>query len=73
MSLNPTHQFVRVVFSRFKAFKSFSIELKHFNVLVGPNNAGKSTVLAAFRILAAAMRTASTFKAETLRGPQACL
>jgi len=57
------HQFVRVEFSRFKAFKNFSIGLRHFNILVGPNNAGKSTILAAFRILEAAMRTARRQKA----------
>lgn len=70
MLAKPTHQFVRVDFNRFKAFKTYSIELKHFNVLVGPNNAGKSTVLTAFRILAAAMRKASRLKAESVRGPQ---
>ncbi|QIG49392.1 AAA family ATPase [Nordella sp. HKS 07] len=62
------HQLVRVEFNRFKAFKSFSIDLRHFNILVGPNNAGKSTILAAFRILAAAMRKAGTRKAEWVRG-----
>jgi predicted ATPase len=53
----PT-RFVRVEFIRFKAFKRFNLSLRHFNILVGPNNAGKSTVLAAFRILAAGMRRA---------------
>jgi len=37
--------------------------------MVGPNNAGKSTILAAFRILASAMRKAATRKAEVVRGP----
>lgn len=58
------HQFVRVEFSRFKAFKNFSISLQHFNILVGPNNAGKSTVLTAFRILDAAMRAARRQRAQ---------
>ncbi len=62
--------FVRVHFERFKTFKSFSVELRAFNVLVGPNNAGKSTILAAFRILAAAMRRADSRKAELVQGPQ---
>lgn len=52
------HRFIRVEFVRFKAFEKFKVDLKHFNVLVGPNNTGKSTILAAFRILAAAMRRA---------------
>jgi predicted ATPase len=63
------HQFTRVEFSRFKAFKNFRIDLKHFNILVGPNNAGKSTILVAFRILAAAIRRAMTRKAMLVRGP----
>lgn len=43
--------------------------MRHFNILVGPNNAGKSTVLAAFRILAAGMRKAVSRKAEPVEGP----
>jgi len=64
-----TSHFVRIDFVRFKAFNKFSLQLRHFNILVGPNNAGKSTILAAFRILAAAMRRASTRRAEVIRGP----
>jgi energy-coupling factor transporter ATP-binding protein EcfA2 len=67
--LTEKHQFVRVDFTHFKAFDSFTLNLRPFNILVGPNNAGKSTILAAFRILAAAMRRASTRKAEIVRGP----
>ena len=55
-------RFTRVEFARFKAFKNFRIDLKHFNILVGPNNCGKSTVLTAFRILASAMRIANARK-----------
>ncbi len=61
--------FVAVEFDRFKAFQSFSIPLRRFNVLVGPNNAGKSTVLAAFRILAAGLRRANNRKPELVSGP----
>ncbi len=68
--MNSPDRFVRVHFERFKAFKSFSLELRKFNVLVGPNNAGKSTILAAFRILAAAIRRADSRKAELIQGPQ---
>jgi ABC-type cobalamin/Fe3+-siderophores transport system ATPase subunit len=35
----------RVWFKRFKTFEEFTIELGRFNVLVGANNSGKSTVL----------------------------
>lgn len=62
-------RFVRVEFARFKAFNKFTLTLRHFNILVGPNNAGKSTVLAGFRILAAAMRRAGTRKSQLVRGP----
>src|SRR5512135_1038674 len=63
------HQFTRVDFRHFKAFRSFTLNLRHFNMLVGPNNAGKSTILAAFRVLAAALRTANRFKPQPVTGP----
>lgn len=62
-------RFRRVDFHHFKAFEKFRLDLRHFNILVGPNNAGKSTVLAAFRILAAAMRRASARRATRVVGP----
>jgi AAA domain, putative AbiEii toxin, Type IV TA system len=61
--------FVHVEFRRFKAFTRFALPLRHFNILVGPNNAGKSTVLAAFRILSAAIRRASSRAPQMIRGP----
>ena len=67
--MSETHQFVRVDFHRFKAFERFALHLRHFNILVGPNNAGKSTILAAFRVLAAALRKAWARKPEVIRGP----
>lgn len=62
-------QFVSVKFEHFKALKNFTLNLRHFNVLVGPNNAGKSTILAAFRILSAGMRVALARKAVPVQGP----
>jgi len=68
-------RYTRVEFHRFKAFDHFSLSLRQFNIVVGPNNAGKSTVLAAFRILAAGLRKANTrrpsfvrFNGSTVRG-----
>ncbi|MBO6562463.1 MAG: AAA family ATPase [Nisaea sp.] len=55
--------------TRFKAFEKFTLHLKHFNLLVGPNNAGKSTVLAAFRMLSAALRRATSRRAKQVQGP----
>ena len=63
------HQFIKVEFKRFKALNRFTLNLRHFNILVGPNNAGKSTILTAFRILAAALRKAGAKSAEVVRGP----
>ena len=51
--------FTAVKFHNFKSLRDFTIRLKGMNVLVGPNNAGKSTVLDAFRILMAAHKFAS--------------
>ncbi|MXY64097.1 MAG: AAA family ATPase [Gammaproteobacteria bacterium] len=67
--MTDTPRFVRVDFYRFKAFEKFTLYLRNFNVLVGPNNAGKSTILTAFRILAAAMRVANSRKPVQITGP----
>ena len=67
--MNDLHRFVRVDFERSKAFTKFSLHLRRFNILVGPNNCGKSTILTAFRILAAAMRKATSRKPEVVTGP----
>lgn len=63
-------RYTRVTFTRFKAFESFTLHLRHMNVMAGPNNAGKSTVLAAFRILAEGIRKANARKAEPVEGPE---
>jgi len=60
------HQFTSVSFRNYKALRQYSIALRGFNILVGPNNAGKSTILGAFRILAEGMRKAASRKAEIL-------
>lgn len=53
-------------FRNYKAFRDFSVGLKRFNVLVGPNNAGKSTVLGALRILIEALKTPRVKKPDYL-------
>ena len=60
-------RFTEVEFHRFKAFKSYKVRLKEFNILVGPNNAGKSTILTAFRILASSFRRANSKKATIVQ------
>jgi energy-coupling factor transporter ATP-binding protein EcfA2 len=51
--------FTSVKFRNFKSLKDFTVSLKRINVLVGPNNAGKSSILDAFRVLSAAQLFAS--------------
>ena len=53
-----------VHFRNFKAFRNFSISLDRMNILVGPNNSGKSTVIGAFRVLSVGLRRAA------LRNPE---
>ena len=69
MSDDNFQHYTRVEFKRFKAFKKFNLDLKHLNILVGPNNAGKSTVLTAFRILSAGLRRANSYRPEIVNGP----
>ncbi len=67
--MDPLH-ITSVRFQRYKAFRDYSVTLHSFNVLVGPNNSGKSTVLGAFRILAEAMRRARARNPTLIPGPQ---
>ena len=53
--LSPV-QINRVDFENFKALERYSLSLEQVNIVVGPNNAGKSTVLSAFRALDTTMR-----------------
>ncbi|WP_010089924.1 ATP-dependent nuclease [Burkholderia ubonensis] len=54
----PQHRITSIRFSRYKAFHNFSVSVEDFNVLVGPNNAGKSTIIGALRILSEGLRRA---------------
>jgi energy-coupling factor transporter ATP-binding protein EcfA2 len=56
-------------FREFKALKDFSLALDDLTVLVGPNNSGKSTVIASLRVLSAALRTARAKNPTRLRLP----
>ena len=61
-------------FREFKAFSRYSLSLEHVNILVGPNNSGKSTILGAFRVLAIALKQARSKRPErvdTSEGSQA--
>ena len=56
-----------VQFRNFKALENFSISLERMNILVGPNNSGKSTVTGAFRVLSMGLRRAASRKPEFIR------
>jgi len=53
-----------VKFTNYKALNSYSVSLQAVNILVGPNNCGKSTVLSAFRVLEYALRIAKWKKSK---------
>lgn len=57
-----------ISYKNYKAFKKFSVSLHEFNILVGPNNAGKSTVIGSLKILAEGLRKARTKKPERVAG-----
>ena len=62
-------QISSVSFRNYKALRQYSVSLRAFNVLVGPNNSGKSTILGAFRILSEGIRKASCRKPELITLP----
>jgi AAA15 family ATPase/GTPase len=59
----------QVQFQNFKAFRNFSVNIREVNILVGPNNSGKSTILNAFRVLAVGIRRANSKIAIVVPGP----
>lgn len=59
-----------IEFHNFKAFRHYSIRLGDMNILVGPNNSGKSTILNAFRVLAAGIRRANAYSATIVEDPK---
>jgi energy-coupling factor transporter ATP-binding protein EcfA2 len=62
-------QYVRisnVSFQNFKAFRQYSISLEQVNILVGPNNSGKSTVIGALRALDSGLKIARTRPSQRL-------
>jgi energy-coupling factor transporter ATP-binding protein EcfA2 len=59
-----------VEFRSYKAFRHYSLQLQQMNILVGPNNSGKSTVIGAFRLLANALRHARSRQTQYLIGPR---
>jgi len=58
-----------IQYLNYKTFKQYSVAINEFNILVGPNNAGKSTVIGSLKILSEALRKARTRKPILIRGP----
>jgi predicted ATP-dependent endonuclease of OLD family len=56
-------------FQNFKALEDFTIYLRDFNVLTGPNNNGKSTILDGLRVLQGAYRFASRYNPKFIKTP----
>jgi energy-coupling factor transporter ATP-binding protein EcfA2 len=61
-----TGHLTSIRFRNYKAFDDFQLSLNEFNVLVGPNNAGKSTVIGALRILSEGVRRAQSRKPDPI-------
>lgn len=51
----------------FKGFERFTIRFPEDSILVGPNNAGKSTLIAALRATASMARTAARLKPQSIQ------
>lgn len=58
-----------IKYSNYKSFKLFSVSLNEFNILVGPNNAGKSTVIGSLKILSEGIRKAKARKPILIDDP----
>ena len=60
---------VSIKYNNYKSFKNFAVSLTSFNILVGPNNAGKSTVIGSLKILAEGIRKAKVKKPLAITSP----
>lgn len=59
-----------IKFTNYKSFNQFSFTLTQFNILVGPNNAGKSTIIGALKILTEGLRKARARKPILIDSPK---
>ena len=57
-------------FRNYKALSHYSLRLQRTNILVGPNNCGKSTVIGAFKALSAVLRRAKGKAPVVIAGPE---
>lgn len=64
--MSDTVRISSIHFSQFKALSRYSIHLDRTNILVGPNNSGKSTVIGALRTLGSGLRIARSKRPERI-------
>lgn len=57
----------KVIFYHYKAFENYTLHINEFNVLVGTNNAGKSTIIGAFKILREGIKSWRSSKPRIFR------
>jgi hypothetical protein len=69
MNVPSTLTLRSVIFRNFKALQNYSIGIERMNILVGANNAGKSTIVGAFRALSSALRSARAKSPTAVIGP----
>jgi energy-coupling factor transporter ATP-binding protein EcfA2 len=67
------HRITSIHFKNYKSFKNFSISLNKFNILVGPNNAGKSTIIGSLKLLSEGIRKARSKRPVPIRDPKGLL
>lgn len=58
-----------IKFRNFKALSNYSVSLKEMNVMIGPNNSGKSTIISALRILDVALKKANSKRPDIVPLP----
>jgi AAA15 family ATPase/GTPase len=56
-----------IKFTNYKTFKSYNVPLTSFNIMVGPNNAGKSTIIGALKLLSEGIKKANSRKPSFIR------
>src|SRR5271169_3098640 len=65
-----TVRIMAVEFRNYKALRHYSLKLQRTNILVGPNNCGKSTIIGAFKALSVALRRAKGKAPVVIAGPE---
>jgi AAA15 family ATPase/GTPase len=56
-------------FKNYKSFEHYTVSLSEFNILVGPNNSGKSTIIGSLKILSEGIRKARNKKPILIHDP----